>query len=141
MLHVTIHAGPRDVACQAERQYQGQLVSPLALAPGDWLPLAVTFEQVAAALEVLPRMYFEPDGSFVWVAPEGEPHWQLDGQLQDRGAQLDYVELKGTCAEAACAQLWEILRGDAPRLVFQLVAEGVFVDEATATRLLSSHLP
>src|SRR4051812_40193066 len=80
MLHVTIHAGPRDVACQAERLYQGQLVSPLALTPADWLPLAVTFEQVAAALEVLPRMFFEPDGSFVWVSPDGEPHWQLDGQ-------------------------------------------------------------
>lgn len=115
MLHATIHAAGDG---------------------GQWLPLDVTFEEAAAVLETLPRMYFEPDGSFVWVAPAGEIAWQLDGQLQDRGDRLDHVEIKGTCAPAACQQLLAALRGKARGLVFQLVEQAVFVDEAAALVLL-----
>jgi hypothetical protein len=82
----------------------------------------VTFEQVFAALEAWPRMFIEPDGSFVWVGEEQLPDgnvtaWQLDGHLYDRDERLLYVELQGTCPRAsfdrilaACAvQLDEIL--------------------------------
>lgn len=75
----------------------------IQMPPGD--PAGVTFDEAAARLAALPRLYFEPDGSFVWVDSDGARRWQLDGQLNDRGKQLDHVELKGSCTAAACAAL------------------------------------
>jgi hypothetical protein len=70
----------------------------------------VTFEAVFAALEAWPRMFIEPDGSFVWVSEERTPEgslaaWQIDGHLYDRDDRLLYVELQGTCPRSAFEQL------------------------------------
>lgn len=116
MLHATIHAaGPQ----------------------GQTLPLAITFEEAAAALEGLPRLYFEPDGSFLWVSEAPDVPWQIDGQLQDRGECLDHVVIKGTCAPMAFAQLLNILRPTSQRLTFQLIGQSDFVDEAKAEQLVT----
>ncbi len=76
-------------------------------------------------------MFVEPDGSFVWVADHGEPAWQVDGLLFDRAGQLVYVELKGSCP----AERWDLLLGSlgwpTVPLVFQLVREAIFLDEAS----------
>lgn len=117
MLHATIHAAGD--------------------ANGTPLPLSVTFEEVAAALKALPRLYFEPDGSFVWVSDDPLHPWQLDGQLQDQGDRLDHVVIKGTCSPEAFRQLLDILRGEASQLTFQLVGSADFADETAAIRLLS----
>ena len=50
-------------------------------------------------------MFCEPDGSFVWVSSQGEPAWQLDGNLYDRNSRLLFVDLKGTCPRGAFDQL------------------------------------
>jgi hypothetical protein len=76
-------------------------------------PFAVTFEQVFAALEACPRMYIEPDGSFVWVGQElledgSSAAWQLDGHLYDRDERLLYVELQGICPRASFMQILTI---------------------------------
>ena len=117
MLHATIHSARRE-------------------APTNLLPLTITFEVAAAALEVLPRMFFEPDGSFVWVGETDAGRWQLDGQLQDRGPTLDHVEIKGTCAPEPFAQFLAALRGNAELLVFQQVQAGELLDESAAVGLL-----
>ena len=93
--------------------------------------LGVTFEAAAAALSQLPRMYCEPDGSLVWVSPHGESAWQVDGNLFDRAGQLLLVDLKGTCPAAAFDQLLSALGWPNVPLMFQLVREAVFLDEAT----------
>lgn len=54
-------------------------------------PLASHFDEVAACLTQLPRLYFEPDGSLVWAGQD----WQIDGMLYDRGGVLQYADLKG----------------------------------------------
>ena len=45
-----------------------------------------SFEQVTAALEELPRMFLEPDGSFVWVIEDGESR----GVPQQVGIPTEY---------------------------------------------------
>lgn len=67
----------------------------------------VTFEEVCAAFEAWPRMFVEPDGSFVWVgAAAGRPNtWQLDGQLFDRAGKVLLIELKGDCPQSALEQI------------------------------------
>jgi hypothetical protein len=137
MLHATIHAVRHEASAGEPHECESGRIATLALTTSDLEPLAVTFEAAAAALEALPRLYFEPDGSFLWVSSEGPMPWQLEGQLQDRGAQLDHVEIKGTCDAAAFAALQQALGGDSHPLVFQLVQAAVVIDEATAQHLLT----
>src|SRR5690606_10096817 len=119
------------------RQVQGIELPTLALdAAALHEPLALTFDEAYAALERLPRMYLEPDGSLLWVGESAGRRWQLDGQLQDRGDRLDYIELKGTCSDEAFDAFLTALGWPAQQVVFHLVAEGVFLAEPAARKLL-----
>ena len=88
----------RKASLRAEVFAQRSIVTALEIADRLDVPFPATFEAAAAALARLDRMFFEPDGAFVWVA-EGEPRWQVDGVLYDRDGRLLYVELKGRCPE------------------------------------------
>ncbi len=105
-------------------------------------PFPVTFEQAAESLERLPRMYFEPDGSFVWVGDSGlrsgggdtaadatpSAAWQLDGQLQEAAGRVLHVELKGDCPAEQFQQLLAALGADEQPVAGQLVRDRCFVD-------------
>ena len=74
-------------------------------------PFPVTFEAVYERLEALPRMFIEPDGSFVWVGEvlnkDGtSTAWQLDGHLYDRDDRLLFVELQGRCPRESLEELF-----------------------------------
>ena len=97
---------------------------------GSLTPLAVSFEEVAALLAPLPRMFIEPDGSFVWTSGGRDPAWQLDGVLYDAAGRLMYVELKGSCPVGQFDQLLAALKRPTGELMFQLIAEGVYLGEA-----------
>lgn len=88
-----------------------------------------TFEEVSDALAALPRMYVEPDGSFVWVAAN-EPAWQIDGVLYDGAGRLWYVELKGCCPQDEFDHLLSTLGWPQTPVEFQLVHEAVLLPEA-----------
>jgi hypothetical protein len=133
-VHVTIHRVSSLPAAGPAARIGHRDVATLLLKSADLLPLAATFEAAAAALEALPRLYFEPDGSFLWVGEQNA--WQIDGQLHDRGETLDYVELKGHCPASALACLLRALRTADETLIFHAVREGVFVDERAASVLL-----
>lgn len=100
---------------------------------------AVSFEAAAAALEAIDRMFFEPDGAFVWTgsaagdaANGGDATaaaWQLDGVLYDRGGRVEYVEVKGNAPPDVLEALWTALGWPATPLTFQLMREGVVLDE------------
>src|SRR5689334_11967789 len=105
--HVSLHARPESVTISqtplaiAGQTFRALQVSPEALAA----PFAITFEEAGQALERLPRLFFEPDGSFVWTSESGEPKWQVDGNLFDRSGRLLFVDLKGSCPSKALDQL------------------------------------
>ncbi|MCG8651951.1 MAG: hypothetical protein MI861_19075, partial [Pirellulales bacterium] len=69
-----------------------------------------TFEAAAERLEKLDSLYFEPDGSFVWVAEGGDQ--QIDGMLYDAAGRLQYVEIRGICQIAVWRQLLAAIGGD-----------------------------
>jgi hypothetical protein len=103
----------------------GTLVVPPD-APAELLP--ITFERAAEELARWPRLFFEPDGSFVWVAATGtSPRWQVDGQLWDAGAGLADVELHGDCPAEAFDQLAGLL-GGADGLMVLSVESGVLCE-------------
>ncbi len=71
--------------------------------PGKQLPQS--FEKLAERLGEMPGMYFEMDGSFVWVDHGSVPPSQMDGMVYDLNGRLEYVEIKGACS----ARQWIIL--------------------------------
>jgi hypothetical protein len=103
-------------------------------------PLAVTFDDALAALAALPRMFIEPDGSFVWRGadaggtPSGNIAWQLDGNLIDRGDVLAYVDLKGTCPLERLEEVLAAVGWLHSPLAFQLPRKGQFLTEEAFRR-------
>jgi hypothetical protein len=142
MVRVGIHARPADVGPGPTLATDGGELPTLD--PGAaWAAtsLPTTFEEAAAALEALPRMFVEPDGAFVL---RGEPTdgtpasrqaegWRWEGLLHDRGDRLHFVELFGQGPEEA---LDAILAAVAPGIspAFQLLREAAYLDEPTFRR-------
>jgi hypothetical protein len=107
---------------------------------GEQAPLAVGFEVARERLEVLPRMFIEPDGSFVWTGMTKEDEaWQVDGNLIDRGDVLAYVELKGGCPSERLDALLRALSWPEAKVVFQLVRTGVVVEEGEFRRVAETE--
>ena len=104
-------------------------------------PLSVTFDAALALLGRLPRLFIEPDGSFVWTeaTPEGQ-RWQLDGNLIDQGEVLAYVELKGRCPEEAFDAVLGALGWPEASVIFQVTQRGVTLDQAAFRRLAASEM-
>jgi hypothetical protein len=91
---------------------------------------AVTWEEAAAALERLPRMIFEPDGSFVVSGDDEIGHrWQVDGHLFDFAGRLHRYELHGHCPVAAFDELLYCVGWSDQRLAFETVREGLKLSE------------
>jgi len=127
--HVCLHARPREAPHGVTAEINGRAVATLAVSPVSLAEsLGKSFEEAAATLSALPRLFFEPDGSFVWVSTVESP-WQVEGWLYDRDGRLLYVELKGTCPRAAFDDLLRAFGWPGTPLVFQLVRQAVFLDE------------
>lgn len=82
-------------------------------------PLPSSFEAAADRLQRLDRLYFEPDGSFVWSIGTQE---QVFGMLYDTNGQLQYAELRGSCCHPTWRELVRAIAGDSevPFVVMQL---------------------
>jgi len=130
--YITLHARPVEATSagtieRGGRTYPTLAVPQPALAKG----FALSFEQAAAALARLPRMFIEPDGSFVWTSAAADVAWQVDGVLYDRDGHLLFVDLKGSCPPVEFDRLLAAVGWPASPVLFQLTREAVFIDEAT----------
>ena len=131
--HAAMHALPAGEAPRRSVVLGGETYSSIAMPPGGMAtPWACSFEQAVEALSRLPRMFVEPDGSFVWTA--AEPRWQVEGVLYDRDGRLLYVELSGRCPAERFDELLIALGWPAAKFAFQLLREAVFLDEAEFRR-------
>jgi len=92
-------------------------------------PFSCTWEQAASALEALPRMMFEPDGSWIFSGGVGADRWQVDGHLFDFDDRLHRVELHGECPQVALDQLLTCFGWPATELSFEQVLAGTTLDE------------
>jgi hypothetical protein len=134
---VTVHPRPPQASAGESVEIAGLKVATLNI-PAEVLHETApwcSFETAETRLAALPRMFIEPDGSFVWVAGEGEPGWQVDGNLYDRHEQLLYVELKGACPAPAFDRLLGALEWPRTPLMFQWTHEALLMDEAEFRRL------
>ncbi|MHC2069613.1 hypothetical protein ACYFX5_19240 [Bremerella sp. T1] len=135
--HVSVHARPRSLQLGPLVPIRGLRLQTLAISPvvlGE--PMGCSFETAQAKLNNLPRMLFEPDGSFVWVNDaDGESPWQVDGVLYDRNGRLHSAEIKGSCSEEALDTLLCAMGWPGTDVIFQLSNEAVFVDEGEFRRM------
>lgn len=96
---------------------------------------ACTWEDVAAILAGLPRMIFEPDGSFVLTGNDSDGRrWQVDGHLFDFASRLHRLELHGQCPPESFDELLLSVGWPRQPLKFELVRSGVTVDESAFRR-------
>lgn len=138
--HIALHKQPAELPAGPAIRLEGRewptlLVSPAQL--GE--PFALSFEEVADLLESLPRMFFEPDGSFVWVssASDGSAE-QVDGVLYDRAGKALYLELKGAVSPAALDSLLASLGTSPEAAMVQLVQQAVFLSAVDFRHLLAA---
>jgi hypothetical protein len=113
---------------------------------------ACTWEDAATALEALPGMIFELDGSFVVSGDLERPkragasppqreismRWHVDGHLFDFAGRLHRLELHGECPPAAFDELLRCVGWPRQLLLFELVREGLTVSEPEFRRRCSS---
>ena len=74
-------------------------------------PIATSFEAAQARLEGLPKMYFEPDGSFVWARRAGQE--RVFGMIYDAEGMVQYCELQGQCSLETWRELCQAIVGGA----------------------------
>ena len=101
-------------------------------------PWSVTFDEAYAALEGVPGVFIEPDGSFFLASRPGEQTWQVEGNLYDQGPRLAYVEMKGCCPDERLDELLQPLGWPEVALTFQMVREGTQVTEEEFRKRASS---
>ena len=91
---------------------------------------ACTWEDAATLLQQLPRMIFEPDGSFILSGDADGRRWQVDGHLFDFAGRLHRMELHGDCPRDAYDALLRCVGWPAQLLMFEMVREGATLHEA-----------
>ncbi len=92
-------------------------------------PFACTWEAAAEALEALPRMLFELDGSWIWSGGVRADRWQIDGHLFDFEDRLHRVELRGHCPAKTFDQLLTCFGWPQVDLLFEQVQSGETLNE------------
>ena len=141
MFHLVIHPRPTSAEEQAGVQLGIRRVATLSIAPGQLTDrFELSFEEVAQRLTELPRMFLEPDGSFVWVIDDFDRQYQLDGSLYDDGVRMLHVELKGTFDSTALDTFLSRLGWPTQSVIFQLVQQGIYLSEGEFRRFAFSDM-
>lgn len=127
VFHCFVHGFPAQPAAGPTVSLGDHQVPTVKFEPP--LPaLPLTFDHAAQQLLAIDGLHFEPDGWFVWGRGSGAERWQVDGQLTDGGLQLEFVELRGHCPASALDALLTALTNGKDEVLFQLIAEGLFLD-------------
>lgn len=138
--HAVLHARPADAPSGPTIALRGLSLSTLAVRPEDSAEgFAVSFEEFETYCATAARMFFEPDGSFVWRSGADEAPWQLDGLVADRDGRVRFIDLKGNCPPERLEWLLAPLGWPRQSILFQLAQEAVFLDEATFRRYAAAE--
>lgn len=131
----TLHSRPREAAVGRPFEDDRGVWQVLDV-PRESLgrPLLTSFDGALVRLAALPRLYAEPDGSFVWTSPAADRPWQVDGNLFERDGRVLLADLKGSCPAEEFDRLLTAFGWPAEPLMFELVRAGVFLDEQTFRR-------
>lgn len=132
-----IHARPEPAPDEQTETLDGQTLQTVPIRRLE-TRFACSFEDVQQQLDQLPRMFLEPDGSFVWVVEQNQHRCQFDGNLSDDGHNLVTVELKSSCTGDCVNALLRACGWPRQRLLFQWLRLGVYLEESEFRRLFLS---
>lgn len=90
----------------------------------------MSFEQAFERLELLPRMFIELDGSFVWSGQQDAGRWQIDGMLYDRDGRLQRAELAGQAPRHHWEQLLNVFGQPLDTLTIHCLQQQRFIQHA-----------
>lgn len=93
-------------------------------------PFGGTWEEAAERLEALPRMIFEPDGSWIWSGEADGRQWHVNGHLFEFAHRLHRVELSGWCPANQFDRLLACFGWPNIFLTFEMVREGLRLSES-----------
>ena len=129
VVHASVHARPTSPIASREISLYGQQRTVCDVTADEVRrPLHVSFEELADRLMAQPRLFFEPDGSFVWVGGEETGGWQIDGQLNDSAQGLMSVEVKISGHPTHLPALWQLCGAPDDPLLIQIVPLGVYLE-------------
>ena len=101
--------------------------------------LPQSFEALAEKLRSMPGMFFEMDGSFVWMDHDLTPASQMDGMVYDRQGKLEYVEIKGACNAQQWHTLCQAVCGLAIRLPLEPKSREAEMDYSVINEIARVH--
>lgn len=101
-------------------------------------PFTCTWEDAAARLELLDRMIFEPDGSWIWSGEHEGKQWHVNGHLFDFAGTLHRVVLHGWCPADQFDRLLACFGWPAVILTMEMVREGVQLSESEFRTAMTS---
>lgn len=140
VLQASLHPAPASLPAASMAQVESLTLPTYAFDPQSaqqgW---DVTFDEAYAAMEGLPQMFLEPDGSWFWTAPASEPRWQLEGNLYDAGPRLGYVDIKGFCPRPAMERLLHCLGWPKSSILVQVSRLGLFITADDFLKLIDSQ--
>lgn len=143
--HVNVFARPAAAVPGPAAELGGATLPTVCAVDGRPLTfdafLACTFEEALAALVQLHRLDAEPDGFFVLAGVAGPTHWRVSGQLFDFGGRLHRVELNGDCPSDSFDDLLACFGAPPVDLTFELIEQGVTLDEAAFRAWASRGVP
>lgn len=88
----------------------------------------MSWESALERLSRLPRMFVEPDGSFLWNGDDKFiGHWQLEGTVYDDGRVVRTVELLGHCSLDNWQTFLEAFETTCSSIIIELVDENRIV--------------
>lgn len=107
------------------------------------VPLAVSWEAAFDQLSLLPRMFPEPDGSFLWSGDDvNVGAWQLEGTLFDDGQVVRRIELAGNCSRANWEKFLQALGCDWSNVSVESLDDNCTFDgDWLRSQALDAHQP
>lgn len=90
----------------------------------------MSFEQAFQRLELMPRMFIELDGSFVWSGEQNGRSWQIDGMLYDYNGRLQRVEMTGHAPRHPWEQLLSVFGQSLDTLTIHCLQQQRFINVA-----------
>lgn len=143
-LHANVFARPTNVGQGAGITLRSVPLTTLTAAGGQPLSLTdtltVSFETMQQRLKTIARSDVEPDGFFLVTGGKHETFWRLNGHMHEFNDGLHRIELNGACPADTLDSVLRAMGWPETPLVFQLVMEGVTLDEQNFRRWAQSSI-
>ncbi len=141
-IHANVYAAPSSSDAGEPMRLRGLELATLrgdrGGPPSFDRPMAVEFETIQSRLAELDLADCEPDGFFLVSGHAGPTFWRLNGHMHEHEGRMHRVELHGECPDSTLDAVLRVMGWPETPLVFELVQEGVTLNEQDFRRWASA---